>query len=115
MELAMRRSRLIIPALLLAGLPFAPGAAAQDPARGEAVAQRLCSRCHAIGPSGDSPIARAPTFREMVKRYPPQALEEALAEGLVVGHPLMPEFTLEPEEIGALVAYLEELGRAGAQ
>jgi hypothetical protein len=30
-------------------------------------------------------------------RYPLEALEEALAEGIVTGHPDMPQFALEPD------------------
>ena len=41
-----------------------------------------CARCHSIGTSGNSPLAKAPPFREVVKRYDPSDLEEALAEGI---------------------------------
>ena len=34
---------------------------------------------------------------------------QALAEGIVVGHPAMPRFTFEPREIGALLAYISGL------
>ncbi|WP_291181218.1 cytochrome c [Hyphomicrobium sp.] len=68
-----------------------------------------CARCHAIGAEGASPHAEAPPFREIVKRYPPENLEESLAEGITSGHPDMPEFILTPEEIGAVVAYLNTL------
>jgi len=68
-----------------------------------------CSRCHAIGPDGRSPHAQAPPFRELMKRYPPENLAEALAEGIVSGHPDMPEYVLSPEEIEAVMAYLHTL------
>ena len=61
-------------------------------ARGEAIAQRHCARCHAIGDAGASPMGLAPPFRDLSKRYPIETLEEALAEGIVVGHPAMPRF-----------------------
>jgi len=32
-----------------------------------------------------------------------------LAEGIVVGHPLMPEFIIDPPEIDALLTYIESL------
>jgi mono/diheme cytochrome c family protein len=41
--------------------------------------------------------------------WPLESLDEALAEGITVGHPDMPEFVLEPDEIAALIAYLESL------
>lgn len=82
-------------------------------ARGQALAERLCSTCHAIGPQDASPFAPAPPFREIVTRYPPEALAESLAEGIQVGHPAMPEFRLEPEEIDELLAYLRTLPPPG--
>jgi hypothetical protein len=33
-------------------------------------------------------------------------LSEVLAEGIMLGHPDMPEFTFEPGEIEAIIAYL---------
>ena len=35
-----------------------------------------------------------------------ELLEEALAEGILTGHPDMPEFAFPPEDIGAIIAYL---------
>ncbi len=47
----------------------------------------------------------------MVKRYPVDDLQEALAEGIMVGHDAeMPQFELDPEEIDDLLAYLDGLG-----
>ena len=40
-------------------------------------------------------------------------LEEALGEGIVVGHPEMPQFQFSPQNVGALVAYLKSLGGKG--
>jgi cytochrome c len=85
-------------------------ALAQSPsARGEAIAKRHCSRCHAIGETDASPMGLAPPFRDLSKRYPIESLEEALAEGIVVGHPAMPRFTFEPREINALLAFISGL------
>jgi mono/diheme cytochrome c family protein len=96
--------------LLLAGA--APAAAAtQDDlvAQGHAIAEADCARCHAIGPTGDSQLPIAPAFRTLSERYPVKDLEEALAEGIVSGHPEMPEFEFQPEEIDALIAYLQSV------
>ena len=85
-------------------------AAADNPvARGEEILQENCSRCHAIGVTGKSTHPQAPPFREVVKHYPVEDLEESLAEGIVSGHPDMPEFTFAPDEINAIVAYLNDL------
>lgn len=78
-------------------------------ARGAAIARTHCGGCHATGRLDDSPMRRAPPFRNLAERYPLTALEEALAEGVVTAHPAMPEFVFEPDEIRDLVAYLETL------
>jgi mono/diheme cytochrome c family protein len=80
--------------------------------RGEAIAQRQCARCHAVGVSGDSPVGRAPPFRELSKRYPIENLAEALAEGIVTGHSGMPLFTFDPRDIDALLTYINGLHRS---
>lgn len=82
--------------------------------RGHALAERLCSSCHAIGAVGASPNEEAPAFRRLGERYPPGALAEAFAEGIVVGHPAMPQFELEADEIDDLIAYLEWVQAGGS-
>jgi mono/diheme cytochrome c family protein len=83
--------------------------AASELERGRAILEENCGRCHATGEEGASPLAAAPPFRELGERYPVSDLEEALAEGIVTGHPAMPEFSFDPDEIDAIVAYLEAL------
>ena len=68
-----------------------------------------CARCHAVGAAGESPRSDAPRFRELKERYPVEYLEEALGEGIMTGHPDMPRFVLEPEEIVDVIAYLKTL------
>jgi cytochrome c len=87
----------------------APGLAGSPQTRGRAIAEAHCGRCHSIGPEGESPLPAAPPFRRLSSRYPVTALAEALAEGIVTGHSDMPEFTFEPREIEALLAYLESV------
>jgi cytochrome c len=59
---------------------------AQEPTvqRGRAFAQANCARCHAIGPSGESPLPKAPPFRTLHERYPVEDLMESLAEGIIL-------------------------------
>ncbi|MFT3730333.1 MAG: cytochrome c [Hyphomicrobium sp.] len=78
-------------------------------AQGFALLKKNCSRCHAIELTGASPHPQAPPFRDVVKRYPVEDLEESLAEGIMSGHPDMPEFTFEADQIDAIVAYLNSL------
>jgi mono/diheme cytochrome c family protein len=106
-------NRLIGAALgaIMSATASATAFAAGDPVteRGRAIAQKQCARCHAIGRTGKSPMEPAPPFREIPKRYPVENLAEALAEGIMVGHPAMPEFRFDPPEIDALLSYLQSL------
>lgn len=77
--------------------------------QGLGILQKNCARCHALGPTGNSPHPQAPPFRDVVNRYPVEDLEESLAEGIVSGHPDMPEFTFDADQIDAIVAYLNDL------
>jgi len=81
-------------------------------ARGHAIIKANCARCHAIGMDDSSHHEEAPPFRVVVTRYPPEDLAEALAEGIVSGHPDMPEFVFQPAEIEAILAYLGTLAPA---
>ena len=77
--------------------------------RGRTFAQANCAQCHAIGQVGESPLRIAPPFRKLHERYPVETLAEALAEGIVTGHPSMPEFRLDVAQIKDLIAYLKSL------
>lgn len=77
--------------------------------RGAAYAQAQCAGCHAVGRTGDSPLAPAPPFRSLGLRYPVDDLAEAFAEGIDTAHPAMPEFILSPEENADLIAYLKSI------
>lgn len=93
-------------------LASASSAEAQDEqniAAGKALVEASCAQCHAVGRTGDSPHREAPPFRELGQRYPIQDLEEALAEGIVTGHPEMPEFIATPEQIGSIIAYMDSI------
>ena len=98
----------ILAAILPAGAAFAQSEQLLA-AEGKAILSGKCGRCHQVAPTGNSPLAAAPPFHEVMRRYPPEDLEEALGEGLSSGHPEMPEFVFEPDEISAILAYLETL------
>lgn len=105
-------ARLAILIVGVLGLTTAAHAAEPDPTveRGRAFARQNCGSCHAIGRSGESPLASAPPFRTLHQRYPVEHLGEALAEGIRTGHPAMPQFgELETEQIDELIAYLKSL------
>jgi mono/diheme cytochrome c family protein len=76
---------------------------------GRQIAQRNCAMCHAIGASGDSRNPMAPPFRTLGTRYPIEMLAEALAEGMLTGHPEMPQFQFPPKDIDDLIAYIKSV------
>jgi mono/diheme cytochrome c family protein len=90
-----------------AGAAMAQSSPAEQ--RGRVFAHTNCSGCHSIDPVGPSPLSEAPPFRRLHENYPVESLEEALAEGIRTGHPGMPEFRLEPDQIGDLIAFLKSL------
>ncbi|NNE21763.1 MAG: cytochrome c [Rhizobiales bacterium] len=94
-------------AVLLSAL--ASPASAQDADAGQGIARENCARCHAITKTDASTHKQAPPFRQVVTRYPPASLAEALAEGISTGHPDMPEFVFTAEQTSDLIAYLETL------
>lgn len=76
--------------------------------RGRQFAGAHCAGCHAIGVPGASPHPKAPPFRTLHEQYP-HNLEEALADGVEVGHPEMPPVQLDAQQVGDLTAYLKSL------
>ena len=99
---------LLLSVMVLMGASLAP--AQEDLQRqGREMLATQCSRCHAIDSTGNSPHRDAPPFRTLNRRYPIEYLAEALAEGLSTGHPDMPEFIFEVQEVNAILAYLESI------
>ena len=86
-----------------------PCNAAPNVAAGKAFAQANCSHCHSIDKFTPSSLAIAPPFRTLHERYPVESLEEALGEGITTGHPSMPEFKLDPGQVGDFIAFLKSL------
>ncbi|WMT73400.1 cytochrome c [Bradyrhizobium sp. Ash2021] len=77
--------------------------------RGKTFVLNNCARCHSIDKFSPSPFKIAPPFRTLHLRYPIETLGEALAEGISTGHPTMPEFQLDPDQIHDLLSYLKTL------
>jgi len=98
--------------LALAFLPplaAAAHAASPEVQRGVQFARVHCAKCHAIDKVSPSPLTVAPPLRDLHKRYPVETLEESLGEGIVTGHPSMPQFQLEPDQINDFIAFLKSL------
>ncbi len=90
-----------------------------DIAAGRELAEHYCGGCHAIG-AGQSPVAEAPAFADLHRRYPAGGLPQILQEGMLapvdtqredsgVRHPKMPTAHLGVEEVFDLIAYLRSI------
>ena len=77
--------------------------------RGKTFALNNCARCHSIDKVTRSPLKIAPPFRTLHLRYPIDTIAEALAEGISTGHPTMPQFQLDPDQINDLLSYMKTL------
>ena len=99
----------VITALMVSGV----GAVALEPnaQRGQTFVSANCAQCHSIDKVSPSPLNIAPPFRTLHLQYPVENLAEALAEGITTGHASMPEFQLDPGQIGDVIAYLKSLER----
>ncbi len=119
MEFISHSDRKIVRSLVSVALILACGGNAlpQDKlaleSRGQALVTTSCARCHAVGRAGNSTHPQAPPFRTLGQRYPIEVLAEALAEGLSSGHPDMPEFRFEIDDVDAILAYLESIQEKG--
>ncbi len=101
--------RLLACGLVALGVSSASATENEAVTKGRQIAETACAPCHAVGATGVSPRVQAPLFRELGRKYPVENLEEALAEGVVVGHPEMPQVKMNEAEIGAFVAYLKTI------
>ena len=102
--------RVALAAALLSAVAAAAHAESADvTSRGRLLVQRYCATCHSIERQGQSPNAAAPPFRDLHARYRVDDLAEALAEGILVGHPAMPEMRFPPEDVKAILAYIKSI------
>jgi cytochrome c len=97
--------------LVVASIPARSEELSADQQKGLTILRAHCARCHAVGRTGASPFKPAPPFRTLHLRYPIESLEESLAEGIITGHPAMPEFRFDPEQVGDIITYLKSLER----
>jgi cytochrome c len=103
------------PIILAIAVAAAAAMVRHDPAsaasaqRGLTLARTYCAECHSIDKVSPSPLRIAPPFRTLQDRYPVESLEEPLAEGILTGHPTMPQFRFAPDQIGDLIAFLKTL------
>jgi cytochrome c len=107
----VRQAVLAVVGLVLAAAPLRAqdAGSAADLKLGAELLQKNCAACHAVGRAGASPNKDAPAFRTLGQRYPVDSLEEALGEGILSGHPDMPEFRFDADEVGAIIVYLQSI------
>jgi mono/diheme cytochrome c family protein len=77
--------------------------------RGQEIADGLCSRCHAIGKTGESPLPAAPRFRSLDSQTNLSKLSRRIQEGLLTGHEDMPMFRFDRDDADAMVAYIRSV------
>jgi mono/diheme cytochrome c family protein len=77
--------------------------------RGQRVAERDCAGCHATGPSGDSPSAFAPPFRNLRLRYNPISLQRHVSDVVKNGVYSMPPQLLSTSDAEDIADYIEWL------
>ncbi|MBB4371639.1 mono/diheme cytochrome c family protein [Bradyrhizobium sp. cir1] len=78
--------------------------------RAEALLQRMCARCHAVGRTGASPNELAPAFRHLGenKLYDPD-FTQRLQEGYSSIHRAMPTARFGRDDAEAVVSYLRAI------
>src|SRR6476469_3304487 len=79
--------------------------------RGGVIAHGLCSRCHAIGLTGNSPHPAAPRFRSLDNQIDLSKLAQRIRGGLLTGHEDMPMFRFDRDDADAMVAYIRSIQR----
>ena len=93
----------------LSALAQNTGADAETLQKGERLLRRHCANCHATGIKSESAHPVALPFRNISRKYPVESLAEALAEGIFTGHPDMPVFYFEADEVDQIIAYLKSI------
>lgn len=77
--------------------------------RGENLVSRHCAMCHAIGRSNTSPDSKAPPLRALTQRGLLDSLESSLGKGPLSGHPQMPAFSFQQQDVSAILRYLRSI------
>ena len=111
MGVALLKKLMAIFAALLTLAAAAGGAKAQkagDPKEGLALAQQVCTRCHAtVAEQARSPNPKAPRFADLAST--PGMTGTALMVALTTPHADMPMFTFTSEQRDDIVAYILSL------
>ena len=106
----MDRRHILLATMIV--FPIASGhSAAQEAgsvAKGLAVAQQVCARCHAVQKQQtQSPNGDAPAFQTIASV--PGMTSIALSAALHTSHQTMPNLVLDPDDLADIVAYILSL------
>ncbi|MFD0914833.1 c-type cytochrome [Pseudahrensia aquimaris] len=104
----MKRYLTLLAALALTQSPM-QAKANEMIAAGQEILQSNCAQCHEVTSKGKSPHRQAVEFRYLSRSYPVSQLAEALAEGIMSGHPDMPMFEFDSQQVEQIIAYLESI------
>lgn len=104
-----RLATILVASLSCAALTSQAYGAETPEQRGKVIATGLCSRCHAIDKTGDSPHPAAPRFRSLDNRTDLSKLARRIREGLLTGHEDMPMFRFDRDDADAVVAYIRSI------
>ena len=90
-------------------LAYAGEATPEQIDAGRRIVELQCISCHAVRSSDMSRDLTAPPLRTLAERYPVTGLQEAFAQGVLVGHPNMPDFRFNAAQIAEILAYLQSI------
>ena len=76
---------------------------------GQKIIQEQCSSCHAVSVDDKSQHQEAPELRLLSRQYPVEMLAEALAEGIMSGHPDMPILEFDADQVDQIIDYLKSI------
>jgi mono/diheme cytochrome c family protein len=101
--------RAAVSMICLAMMAGGQATAQDDVERGRVLITELCGKCHAVGRTGASPHAGAPTFRSLDDHTDLDEFMDRLRTGLQSSHPDMPSFRFSRDDARAAVAYLRSI------
>ena len=107
--MSQNMQRWAVAALVLAAFAAPAAAESGDAARGRALAERFCAKCHAIAPGRTGPEPAVPSFMRMAAD--PEQTRASLRQFITLPHYEMEPQTLTGAEIDDVIAYIFSLRR----
>lgn len=84
--------------------------AEQEAAKGKALLEANCARCHAVTADTESPLKAAPNLWIVLGSWPSERLDVEMADGVAPRHRDMPRVEFSAEEIDNIYVYLHGHG-----